>query len=205
MRLIIVCCVAASLWLAGCSSQPEAIMAPPPQVQEFSFEPYRMGVGDTLRIDVWRNEQLSVSVPVRPDGMISMPLIGDVLAASQTTSSLSSTISNLLEDYVRNPQVTVIVTNPESADFLNRVRIVGAVLRPLSIAHRKGMTVLDLVLLAGGVNDFALANKAVLYRTIKGEPHQYPVQLGDILERGDLQTNYTLAPSDIVTVPERSY
>ncbi len=205
MRRVLLVCAICAMTLVACGSQPEVVIPPPPQALEFTVEPYRMGVGDRVRVDVWRNEQLSVEVPVRPDGMISMPLIGDVLAASQTTTGLASTISNLLEDYVRNPQVTVIVTNPESADFLNRVRVVGAVLKPLSMPHRKGMTVLDLVLLAGGVNDFAASNNAMLYRNVKGKPQQFPIKLGDILERGRLETNYTLAPSDVVTVPERNF
>jgi polysaccharide biosynthesis/export protein len=106
---------------------------------------------------------------------------------------------------VRNPQVTIIVANPSSSDFQRRVRITGAVNSPQSIAYRDGMTVLDLVLLAGGPNQFASANKAKLYRKINGEIKVYSIRLDDLMSDGDVATNYPLQPSDIVSVPERAF
>jgi polysaccharide biosynthesis/export protein len=144
-------------------------------------------------------------VPVRPDGKISLPLVGDIMAANLTTVQLSSNIIAGLENYVRNPQVTVIVANPSSSDFLRRVRITGAVRSPQSLPYRDGMTVLDLVLLAGGPNEFASPNKAKLYRKVNGETKVYPIYLSDLIENGKVETNYPLQPSDIVTVPERSF
>lgn len=196
--LVFVACV-----LAACSSSKR--VAPPPIADRGVTEEYRIGVGDALQINVWRNPELSTGVPVRPDGKISLPLIGDIMAANLTTTQLSSNIIAGLENYVRNPQVTVIVANPSSSDFQRRVRITGAVGSPQSLPYRDGMTVLDLVLLAGGPNEFAAANKAKLYRKVNGETKVYPIYLGDLIENGKVETNYPLQPSDIVTVPERSF
>lgn len=191
------------LLLGACSSTKS--VAPPPVTDINAIEEYRIGVGDSLDINVWRNPELSVSVPVRPDGKISMPLIGDLVAANLTTKELSDSIVTNLTNYVRSPQVTVIVTNPSSSDFQRRVRITGAVSNPQSIPYRDGMTVLDLVLLAGGVNEFASGNKAKLYRKVNGQIKVYPIRLNDLVNKGDVRTNYPLQPSDIVTVPERSF
>ncbi len=194
-----------TLLLVGCAPAPTLSPGAPAQALDFSIEEYRIGVGDNLRISVWRNDNLSAEVPVRPDGKISMPLVGDVMAADRTAEELAHNITGKLEEYIRNPQVTVIVTNPSSSDFQHRVRVTGAVGSPMSMPYRKGMTVLDLVLMAGGPNEFAAANRAVLYRHEAGEVKVYPVRLNDILRNGRLETNYTLLPSDIVTVPERRF
>lgn len=190
--------------LVGCAG-PKLQSGAPEMTLSFDVDDYRIGVGDNLKINVWRNDNLSVDVPVRPDGKISMPLLGDVLAADSSAEELAADITDRLQAYVRNPQVTVIVTNPASSDFQQRVRVTGAVQSPQSIPYRKGMTVLDLVLLAGGPNEFSAGNRARLYRRVAGEVKIYPVYLDAILHRGDLTTNYTLLPSDIVTVPERSF
>lgn len=195
--------IAMSLLLAACSSTKDVTQ--PPRSDAGLEKEYRIGVGDALQISVWRNPELSVSVPVRPDGKISMPLIGDVTAAQLSATELSASIVSGLKRYVRSPQVTVIVTNPSSTDFQRRVRITGAVQSPQSIPYREGMTVLDLVLLAGGVNDFAAPNKAKLYRKVDGELKVYPIYLQDLISKGEVATNYSLQPSDIVTVPERSF
>lgn len=190
--------------LNGCGGS-KRLVDMPANVQTYSAEAYQIGVGDQLRIDVWGNDKLSLEVPVRPDGKISMSLIGDVLAAGKTTESLGTSISTELLEYIKNPQVSVIVTNPSSSDFQHRIRVTGAVNSPQSVPYRKGMTVLDLVLLAGGPNEFALPNNSKLYRKSQGEVKVYPIYLDDILKAGKLESNYMLAPSDIVTIPERSF
>ena len=191
--------------LSGCGSSAHTNLPAPVSVPGYSAEAYRIGVGDRIRVEVWGNEKLSLDVPVRPDGKVSMSLIGDILAAGETTESLAEAISRDLLEYIKNPQVTIIVSNPSSADFQHRVRVTGAVNNPQSIPYRKGMTVLDLVLLAGGPNEFARPNSAKLYRRGAGEVNVYPIYLNDILKSGLLETNYELVPSDIVTVPERSF
>ncbi|MCE3252352.1 MAG: sugar transporter substrate-binding protein [Cellvibrio sp.] len=196
--------VLAALVLAACSSSSKTVQIPESADAAVLAE-YRIGVGDALSVNVWRNPEMSINVPVRPDGKISMPLIGDVMAADLTTGQLSKNITNSLTTYIKSPQVTVIVVNPSSSDFQRRVRITGAVENPQSIPYREGMTVLDLVLLAGGPNQFASANKAKLYRTVNNELKVYPIKLEDLIDDGDVETNYTLQPSDIVTVPERNF
>lgn len=191
------------MMIAGCSSNKS--MPEPAAADAAVLAEYKIGVGDALAINVWRNPELSLNVPVRPDGKVSMPLIGDILAADLTTEQLSQNITTSLTTFIRNPQVTVIVANPSSSDFQRRVRITGAVSDPQSLPYRDGMTVLDLVLLAGGPTEFASANKAKLYRKVGGELKVYPIRLDDLINDGDLQTNYALQPSDIVAVPERSF
>lgn len=194
-----------SLWLVACASE-QLESGPPPVVNEFVMDNnYRIGVGDELHVQVWRNEELSAKVPVRPDGKISSPLVGDIVAAGLTTQELAKAITAKLGSYVRNPEVTVIVTNPASADFLRRVRVTGAVRTPVTVTFRQGMTVLDVVLQAGGLTEFASPGRARLYRTVEGRTKIYPVDLNAILQKGDLRTNYPLYPSDVVTVPERSF
>lgn len=200
-KFIWLACVVALI--SACTSTKKVTM---PTVSDASvLQEYRIGVGDALQVSVWKNPELSASVPVRPDGKISIPLIGDIMAANLTSAQLSSNIVAGLESYVRNPQVTVIVVNPSSSDFLRRVRITGAVNSPQSLPFRDGMTVLDLVLLAGGPNEYASSNKAKLYRKVNGETKVYPIYLSDLIENGKVETNYPLQPSDIVTVPERAF
>jgi polysaccharide biosynthesis/export protein len=179
-----------------------ATTAAPPagsiQVPEFADE-YRIGIGDGLDIRVWRNDDLSVTVPVRPDGRISVPLAGDLMVGGQTPEQVAAMITARLSEYIRDPNVTVIVTEP---GIRYRVRVTGAVSDPVSIPYSQGMTVLDVVLQAGGPNEFASLGRTMLYRA-NGDA--LPVALDRILNRGDMSTNYQVAPGDIVTVPERAF
>lgn len=166
---------------------------------------YRIGVDDQLQVNVWRNPELTVTMPVRPDGMISLPLIGDVKAGGRTPAEVATEIREKLSEYVREPNVTVIITELRNSEYISRIRVTGAVQTPSSIEHRQGMTVLDAVLQAGGVNEFAAPEKAKLYRKAGSETEVYPVDLGGILQEGKLETNYELRPGDIITVPERLF
>lgn len=185
-----------------------AFIEPAPQAENLApqslapqiVEDYKIGVGDTLRVDVWKNPDLSITVPVRPDGKISAPLVGDIAVSEKTALSVRDELTMLLENYVLDPVVTIIVLEIGNNSVRSRVRITGAVLRPLSSTLIPGMTVLDLVLEAGGANEFAQLNRAMLYRS-NGE--RLRLDLKAILHRGDLTTNYPLAPGDIVTVPEK--
>lgn len=166
---------------------------------------YLIGADDRLQITVWRNPELSVAVPVRPDGKISVPLIGDVLAGGSTPEQVAALIKQKLTAFIREPNVTVLVVDLRSHEYLSRVRVTGAVRAPRSIPYRQGMTVLDAVLEAGGTNDFAAPNRAKLYRKGKDKTSVIDIELGDILNKGKLQTNVTLRPGDVVTVPERLF
>lgn len=204
-NLTIVCLTA---YLGGCASDAYVATNSPllkDQAGSGAINIYRIGVDDTLNVNVWRNPELTVTVPVRPDGKISMPLIGDVTAAGSTPEEVSADISKRLQSYVRDPNVTIMVTGLQSHEYLARLRITGAVNTPSSLNYRQGMTVLDAILAAGSVNDFSAPNNTKLYRKIDGKARVINIRLGDILYEGSLETNIDLRPGDIITVPERLF
>ncbi|MBV1872668.1 MAG: polysaccharide biosynthesis/export family protein [Gammaproteobacteria bacterium] len=166
---------------------------------------YKIGVGDNVRVHVWRNEDLSTTVPVRPDGYISMPLLGDIKASGLKPTVLAEEIKRMLSSYIRDPRVSVIMQGLSSNEYINRVRVTGAVNRPTSIPFREGMTVLDLILDTGGVSQFASPNKTKIFRKSEGESKVLKVRLSDILEKADLKTNFAILPGDVITVPERLF
>ena len=168
-------------------------------------EEYKLGIGDAVQVSVWRNPDLSVAVTVRPDGKISVPLVGDIKVDGKSTQAINLELETKLADFIRNPKVTVIVSNPTSAEYIHRIRVTGAVVNQQSIPYRKGITVLDVILAAGGVSAFANSNESKLYRQTEDGAKVYPIFLNDILEKGVLDSNYTLFPQDIITVPERGF
>src|SRR5690606_16376174 len=178
--------------LSGCAgpsaSSPEKIQRALAIETRDSVDQYILGATDVVQVSVWRNEDLSISVPVRPDGKISVPLVGDVQASGRTPVELASAIKADLAQYIREPQVSVVVTSMGSHEFTDRVRVTGAVTQPISVPHRSGMTVLDMVLNAGGTTVFAAPNRSMLYRVHDGEVIAIPIRLGDILEQGDIKT-----------------
>lgn len=200
---------AAVVIVSGCATQtassPEMIQRALSVETRDSVDQYILGATDVVRVSVWRNDDISISVPVRPDGKISVPLIGDVQASGRTPEQLASAIRVSLSEYIREPQVSIVVTSMGSHEFTDRVRVTGAVRQPVSIPHRSGMTVLDIFLNAGGANEFAALNNAMLYRKLDGEVVAIPVMLDDILNKGQVQTNYPMRPGDILSVPERSF
>ena len=189
-----------ALFLAA-SSQADEPSMPPTDLSST----YKIGVDDIVQVSVWRNPELGITVPVRPDGMISVPLIGDVRAGGRTPGEVAETIQKNLATYVRDPQVAVILTELRSHEYLSRVRVTGAVRQPISIPYRPGMTVLDAVLAAGGVTEFASANRSNLYRRNGSTTLPYPIKLEHILKKGDLSTNMNVAPGDVITIPERIF
>lgn len=190
--------------MSGCANQEGLTMDSPPEGKGI-IEKYMVGVDDTLSVSVWRNQELSVSAIVRPDGMITVPVIGDVLAAGRTPEEVAADIRERLSKYIRDPQVAVSVTGLVSNAYLTRIRVTGAVTQAVSTAHRPGMTVLDAVLEAGGLTEFAAPDKSRLYRKADGEVKVYPIYLKQILQKGDLSTNYKLVPGDIISIPERTF
>ena len=192
-----------SLALVACATSGNAQSGPPPADTSAAVETYQIGVDDIVQVTVWRNPELGITVPVRPDGMISVPLVGDVKAGGRTPSEVASDLQGKLAAYVRDPQVAVILTDLRSHEYLSRVRVTGAVRQPISIPYRQGMTVLDAVLAAGGVTEFAASDRSDLYRKSSSGTRSYEVRLDRILNRGDLTTNFKVAPGDVITVPER--
>ncbi|HET6631086.1 MAG TPA: XrtA/PEP-CTERM system exopolysaccharide export protein [Rhodanobacteraceae bacterium] len=194
------------LLLAACASNPTTIGGPTVADTGRAVAVYHIGVDDVLQVSVWQNPDLSVKVPVRPDGRISVPLIGDVEAGGRTPEQVAADIQAKLRTYVRDPQVAVIVTNLRSHEYLSRVRVTGAVRQPVSLPWRQGMTVLDAVLAAGGLTPYADANDTELYhKDADGVTHAYAVRLDDILNEGELATNFPVQAGDVITVPERNF
>lgn len=195
--------------LLGCSNQSFVdegidqglVKSEGPARESIAEKQYDIGVGDTLTINVWRNEELTMTMPVRPDGKISIPLLRDVQAAGLTSTELGENLQSRLLEFIRNPQVTVIVSAANSADYQNNVRIVGAVEKPVSVRFSDGMTVLDLVLEAGGLVRSAKGNGARLFRKTNDGFEPYAILVDDMLNEADLKTNYELAPSDFIVVP----
>jgi polysaccharide export outer membrane protein len=164
---------------------------------------YIIGPGDTLQVFVWRNAELSATVPVRPDGKISTPLVEDMVAVGKTPSLLARDIEKVLGEYVRSPQVNVIVTQPMSTS--SQVKVIGQVAHPQSIAYHEGMTVLDAVLASGGMAQFAAGNRAKVVRMENGKEREIKVKLSSLVNDGDMKQNVNLQPGDVIVVPESRF
>jgi len=164
---------------------------------------YVIGPGDTLQVFVWRNPDLSVTVPVRPDGKISTPLVEDMTAVGKTPSVLARDIEKALSEYVKSPQVNVIVTIPVSV--FSQVKVIGQVLKPQSVPYREGMTVLDALLAVGGLGQFAAGNRAHIARIINGKEQDIKVKLDALVNGGEMQQNLKLLPGDVLVVPESRF
>lgn len=163
---------------------------------------YIIGPGDTVQVFVWRNPELSVTVPVRPDGKISTPLVEDMVAIGKSPSVLARDIEKVLSEFVRTPQVNVIVATAVST--FSQVRVVGQVKSPQALPYRQGLRVIDVVLATGGLTDFAAGNRAKVMRqeTPNGKPREIKVRLNDMLNKGDMRNNVELKPGDVLIVPQ---
>ena len=164
---------------------------------------YIIGPGDTLQIFVWRNPELGATIPVRPDGKISTPLVEDMVAVGKNPSTLARDIEKVLGEYVRSPQVNVIVTQP--ASVFSQVKVIGQVQRPQALAYREGMTVLDAVLAVGGLGQFAAGNRARIMRTENGRQQEIKIKLAALVNDGDMKQNLALRPGDVLVVPETRF
>lgn len=164
---------------------------------------YIIGPGDTVQIFVWRNPELTATVPVRPDGKISTPLVEDMVAVGKNPSALARDIEKVLGEYVRSPQVNVIVTQP--ASVFSQVKVIGQVARPQALAYREGMTVLDAVLAVGGLGQFAAGNRARIMRTTDGRQQEIKLKLASLVNDGDMKQNLALKPGDVLIVPETRF
>ncbi len=191
--------VAAVLGLGACAGGEDL---PPAAVGEMASAPiYKIGPGDTLRIFVWGNPGLSDTVPVRPDGRVSIPLLEDLEVTEKTPTELAREIEQKLSAYVQDPLVTVIVTD-FVGPFTQQVRVVGAASEPKAIPYRANMTVLDVMIEVGGLTEFAAGNRATLIRTEGDEQKQYRVRLDDLVTDGEISANVEMQPGDILIIPE---
>jgi polysaccharide biosynthesis/export protein len=164
---------------------------------------YLIGPGDSLHIFVFQNDELSVTVPVRPDGKISTPLVEDMVAVGKTPSHLARDIEKSLAEYVKSPKVNVVVMGAMSV--FSQVKVIGQVKTPQALPYREGMTVLDAVLAVGGLGQFAAGNRAHLIRNENGKQTEIKVKLDALVNSGDMKQNLALRPGDVLVVPESRF
>ena len=162
---------------------------------------YLIGPGDTLRVFVWGQPDLSVTVPVRPDGRVSTPLIEDIEAVGKTPTQLANEMEGVLAEYIRSPEVNVIVQQFVGT-FAGQVRVLGQAAQPRAVPYRERMTLLDVMIEVGGLTKFAAGNRAKVVRTVDGKSDEIRVKLDDLLNRGRLQANMPMQPGDVVIIPE---
>lgn len=184
--------------LAGCATPyPPA----PGAVKQPTQSDYVIGPGDSLNIQVWRNPDVSITLPVRPDGKISTPLVEDLVAANKTPSQLARDIEKALAKYIQDPVVTVMVMN-FGGPFSRQVRVIGQAAKPQALQYREKMTLMDVMIAVGGITDFAAGNKASIVRIVDGQQQQFRVRLEDLIRGGDISANVDLLPGDILIIPE---
>lgn len=183
--------------LSACASQHAALVqqAPAAPVE------YLIGPGDNININVWRNPEVSMSVPVRPDGKITTPLVEDLQASGKTSTQLARDIEKQLEKYILQPVVTVVV-NGFVGPYDQQIRIIGQAARPQALAYRQGMSLMDVMIAVGGVTDFAAGNKARIIRNVGGKEQQLTVRLQDLVRNGDISANLPMRPGDVLVIPE---
>jgi len=192
--------ITASLGLAGCAGLGSPAHPPAPAGAALADYSYLIGAGDTLNITVWRNPELSMTVPVRPDGKISAPLVEELMVQGKTSIAVARDIEKKLSTYVRDPVVTVIVTG-FVGPFSEQIRVVGEAAKPQFLPYREKMTLLDVMIAVGGLTDFADGNGASILRTAEGNK-QYTVRLKDLIRRGDVSANVEMRPGDILIIPQ---
>jgi polysaccharide export outer membrane protein len=197
-RLLGALAAAAAVALAGCSSVQT--YGPAPTYAATPDYRYVIGTGDSVSVMVWRNPELSMAVPVRPDGRLTMPLVEDLPALGRTPTELARDIEKELAKYVRDPMVTVIVSGA-SGPFSEQIRILGEAVKPMALPYRQDMTVLDLMIMVGGLTDFADGNKTVLVRGAE-QGKMYTLRLNDLIKRGDFSANVDMKPGDVLIIPQ---
>jgi len=179
-------------------------MAPPIDEANKNGTEYLIGPGDSLNIFVWRNPELSATVPVRPDGKISVPLVEDVVAVGKTPTQLGRDLEERLKKFVRDPIVTVITTG-FVGDFTQQVRVIGEAAQPRAVPYREHMTLLDVMIQVGGLTKFAAGNDAVLVRRINGSQNSYGAKLDRLIKDGDVRYNFDMQPGDILIIPQSAF
>jgi polysaccharide export outer membrane protein len=182
-------------------SLSQAQESAPPASQESQANEYLIGPGDTLNVFVWRQPDLTANIPVRPDGMISTPLVEDMVAVGKTPTELADDIEEVLSEYIRSPQVTIIVEGFVGT-FNAQVRVLGQAVNPGVVAYRDRMTLLDVMLEVGGLTEFASGNRARLVRKVDGKNEETRVRLDNLLNKGDLDENFVVQPGDVIVIPE---
>jgi len=184
--------------VAACASY--SAYPPAPMAAATTDYNYVVGAGDTLNIIVWRNPELSMSVPVRPDGKVSTPLVDELVAQGKTSVEIARDVEKALSKLVRDPVVTIIVTS-FVGPYSEQIRVVGEAARPQALPYKQKMTVLDVMIAVGGLTDFADGNAASITRASEGDK-RYSVRLKDLIKRGDISANVEMKPGDVLIIPQ---
>jgi polysaccharide export outer membrane protein len=199
-RLMVACSL--SVLMAGCiqskDTRPE--LATATGDARYTTR-YLIAPGDSVQVFVWRNPEVSTTVPVRPDGLLSAPLLEELPAAGKTPSQLARDIEEKLSVYLRDPLVTVIVTG-FAGTYTQQIRVVGEASSPKALLYRDAMTLLDVMVSVGGLTNFADGNQATLVRVEDGKQSEYRVRLDDLIRDGDISANVDMRPGDILIIPE---
>ncbi len=182
--------------LAGCVSAPTQAGHPPAPHRD-----YLIGPGDSVNITVWRNPDVSIALPVRPDGKITTPLVEDMQASGKTPTQLARDIEKALSAYIQQPVVTVMVTS-FVGNYGEQVRVIGQAARPQALAYRRDMSLMDVLIAVGGVTEFASGNNASIIRTVNGRQEKLRVRLDDLIKDGDISANVAMRPGDVLVIPE---
>ena len=196
--------------LTGCASTSSTGNVLPPATfvgsDDATGEKYIIGPLDSLNIFVWRNSELGGKVQVRPDGMITTPLISDLEAAGKTPAELAEDIRLALVKYVEDPRVSVMVDSFQGT-FGQQIRIVGATAKPASLPYRANMTLLDAMIEVGGLSEYAAGDRARLVRhdRASGTQKEYDLKIARLLKKGDTRANVRLEPGDVIIIPESMF
>ena len=195
IRMVLLAVLAGALSACATGNYPPAPVSA--STQDYN---YIIGPGDTLNIIVWRNPELSMSVPVRPDGKITTPLVDELVAQGKNPIEVARDIEKVLSKFVRDPVVTVIVTS-FVGPYSEQIRVVGEAAKPQFLPYKQKMTLLDVMIAVGGLTDFAAGNSATILRSSEGAK-QYSVRLKDLIKRGDISANVEMKPGDILIIPQ---
>jgi polysaccharide export outer membrane protein len=205
MRCLLKTMMLIALVLAGCAKNPAPNLGQtdthPVATAESQTSDYIIGPGDTLNINVYQVPELSMSVPVRPDGRVSIPLVPDMPASGKTSSQLAKDIQEKLKDYIKDAHVTIILTN-FVGPFDRQVRVIGEATQPLALPYRDHMTLLDVMIEAKGLTRFAAGNSAEIIRRTGNTTQTIPVRLSDLIRDGDISKNVAMQPGDTLIIPQ---
>lgn len=184
---------------SGCSSNPvtSTVSNASPSAQH----DYLIGPGDSVNIVVWRNPEVSMSVPVRPDGKITTPLVEDLVAVGKTSTELARDIEKALAKFIQQPVVTVIVTS-FVGPYQEQIRVIGQAAKPQALPYRQGMSLMDVLIAVGGITEFASGNKASIIRIVDGKQQKLNVKLDDLIKDGDISANVPVQPGDVLVIPQ---
>jgi polysaccharide biosynthesis/export protein len=192
----IVLAAACALALGGCATRGQQ-----PIETQVTDSQYLIGPGDAVNIIVWRNPEVSMSVPVRPDGKITTPLVEDLPAAGKTSTALARDIEKALSKYIQQPVVTVVVTT-FVGNYDEQIRVIGQATKPQALPYRRNMSLMDVMIAVGGTTEFAAGNRASLIRNVDGKQQRFNVRLDDLIKDGDISANVPMRPGDVLVIPE---